>query len=206
MAEEDGIKLDVRNDLRDLDLIRVQYPISVTQAARAGAGGELSPAARLGAARHVVTTALGCLGRLPHAVTTVAGYRIDYIIQRAQLALDLELMVLDDGGFWPSIRDDGYQPAPNFPVSRRGGVRLRRDSWLDLRLASTAADGLRMPPSFFPQPCDNARGPAAPGGRTPEQPSLAPGARTPEQPSAALSRPAAGPVISRLPPVMTTRR
>ncbi len=48
------------------------------------------------------------------ALSAVAGGRIGYIIDRAQLALDLELMMLDDQGFWPEIFDDQYQPQPDY--------------------------------------------------------------------------------------------
>ncbi len=114
MALEDGIKLEVRDRLRQLDLDRVQYQISVASAALASErvfSTRLELALGLGAT--TVRDFLEAQDAYRQDLTDVAGRRIGYILNRAQFALDLELMMLDDSGFWPEIYNEQYQPQPN---------------------------------------------------------------------------------------------
>ena len=110
----DDIKLEVRNQLRQLELARATYPIVVTQAALAE---EQVLSVRL-------QLILGLPGvRAPDlieayddsraALFDTASERINYITERARFALSLEVMMLDDTGFWPEINDPKYQPEPN---------------------------------------------------------------------------------------------
>lgn len=111
---EDLIKQNVRAQLRSLEQARVQYPISVAQAALAE--------------EQVLSTRLQLILSLPgvrapdllsaynesrEALAQMVDQRIGYIIIRAQLALELEVMMLDDTGFWPEVKDPNYQPQPN---------------------------------------------------------------------------------------------
>ncbi|MHB8971996.1 MAG: TolC family protein [Pirellulaceae bacterium] len=111
---EDTIKLEVRRQLRNLEQASVQYPISVAQAALAE--------------EQVLSTRLQLILGLPgvrapdlllayndsrQALSDMVDRRIGYIVERARFALDLEVMMLDDAGFWPEVNDPRYQPQPN---------------------------------------------------------------------------------------------
>jgi hypothetical protein len=114
MALEDRIKFDVRDGLRELDETRIQYPISVTRAALA-AEQVLSVRLQLalGAAGVRGTDLLDALQSSREALIAVANARIGYTVDRARFALDLELLEVDETGFWPAIRDPEYQPQPD---------------------------------------------------------------------------------------------
>jgi hypothetical protein len=95
---EDNIKFDIRNGLRQLALDKVQYEISVASAALAS--------------ERVVSTRLElALGLGTLTARDFLEAQNDYT---DALSADLELMMLDDKGFWPEIIDDQYQPRPNF--------------------------------------------------------------------------------------------
>lgn len=120
---EDTIKLNVRRQLRDLEQARVQYPISVAQAALAE--------------EQVLSTRLQLILGMPgvrapdlllayndsrEALSAMVIRRIGYIVDRARFALELEAMMLDDTGFWPEINDPQYQPRPNFTYPWTAGA------------------------------------------------------------------------------------
>ena len=93
MALEDDIKFEVRDGLRSLELIRVQYPISVTQAALAAEqviSTRLQLALGIEGVRY--TDLLLALQSSRESLRSVAFARIGYLVQRAQFVLDLELM------------------------------------------------------------------------------------------------------------------
>jgi outer membrane protein TolC len=119
---EDMIKFDVRNNLRQLQLNKVQYEISVTSAALAS---ERVYSTRLefalGQGRVSARDFLEAQSAYRTAVTQVANGRIGYIIDRAEFALDLELMLLNDQGFWPQIYQEQYQLTPNFDYAPNAG-------------------------------------------------------------------------------------
>jgi hypothetical protein len=117
MRLEDTVKLSIRDDLRQLQLRREQYRIAVASAALAY--------------QRVVTTKLqrdlgvqGVLARdfieAQRAYTTslvaVAGEHILYILDRVELFLDLELLQVDESGFWPELYNEGFQAAPHFQL------------------------------------------------------------------------------------------
>jgi len=119
MALEDNIKFEARQDLRKLDLDRVQYDISVVRAALASERVystqlELS----LGLATVTARDFLEAQQAYRQSVSDVANGRLNYIVNRAQLAADMELMMLDDSGFWPELKNDNYQPSfdPIYPA------------------------------------------------------------------------------------------
>jgi hypothetical protein len=120
---EDTIKLDLRRQLRNLEQARYQYPIAVAQAALAQ--------------EQVLSTRLQLILGSPdvRAIDLVLAYndsrealvamfnrRIGYLLERARFALELEVMMLDDTGFWPDINDPQYQPAPNFQYPWNAGA------------------------------------------------------------------------------------
>ncbi len=111
---EDTIKQNVRRQLRNLEQARVQYPISVTQAALAE--------------EQVLSTRMQLILGLPgvrapdlllayndsrEALGAMVDRRIGYIVERARFALELEAMMLDDTGFWPDMNNPKYQPKPD---------------------------------------------------------------------------------------------
>jgi hypothetical protein len=111
---EDTIKQNVRRQLRNLEQARVQYPISVAQAALAE--------------EQVLSTRMQLILGLPgvrapdllsayndsrEALGAMVDRRIGYIVERARFALELEAMMLDDVGFWPEVNDPKYQPKPD---------------------------------------------------------------------------------------------
>ena len=122
MQLEDNIKFDVRNGLRNLELTRVQYPISVAQAALAA---EQVTSIRLQLALGTPNVRgrdlLDALQGSRQALTSVANARIGYLVDRARFVLDLELMQLDENGFWPEINDANYQPEPNLLYPTNAG-------------------------------------------------------------------------------------
>ncbi|MCH7686886.1 MAG: TolC family protein, partial [Planctomycetes bacterium] len=93
---EDTIKFDIRNGLRTLELDKVQYEISVASAALASErvfSTRLELALGLGSVS--ARDFLEAQDAYQATLSQVASGRIDYIVNRAQLALDLELMMLD---------------------------------------------------------------------------------------------------------------
>jgi hypothetical protein len=122
MALEDSIKLDVRDGLRRLNETRIQYPISVTQAALAA---EQVISVRLQLALGVEgvrgTDLLDALQSSRESLTAVANARIGYIVDRTRFALDLELLDLDEQGGWPQRNDPGYRPSPNLVYPENAG-------------------------------------------------------------------------------------
>lgn len=111
MRLEDQIKLNVREELRGLANVRVQYPINVTQAALA-AEQVISVQLQLALGIEGVrgTDLLLALDSSRNALSEVANRRIGYLLDRTRFVLDLELMQLDPEGFWPDINDPNYQP------------------------------------------------------------------------------------------------
>ena len=122
MALEDSIKFDVRNSLRTLAETRLQYPISVTRAALAA---EQVTSIRLQLALGVTgvrgTDLLDALQDSREALIAVANSRIGYIVDDALFAIDLELMELDQSGYWPHINDPDFQPVRNLVYPKHAG-------------------------------------------------------------------------------------
>ncbi len=150
MAFEDDIKFDVRQDLRQLDLDRVRYDIDIVSAALASERVystqlELS----LGLATITARDFLEAQRAYRASVTRVAGGRLAYIVRRAQLALNLELMMLDDAGFWPELNNKDYQPTfdPIYPCGAGPTYgELPRGVWPSKRIKRM----LKVPPPGQP--------------------------------------------------------
>jgi len=122
MALEDTIKFDVRDSLRTLDETRIQYPISVTQAALAAEqviNVKLQLAFGIEGVRGFDLVVAQESSR--QALISVANARIGYLVDRARLALDLELLTLDKQGLWPQINDPRYQPEPDLVYPEGAG-------------------------------------------------------------------------------------
>jgi hypothetical protein len=115
MELEDTIKQDVRNDLRGLDLIREQYTLGVASAALAYervASTELQ--LRLEVEGISTRDFLEAQTAFSQSLSVVAGQHLSFLVTRAQLFLDLELLELDTNGFWPPVSDETLPPTPIF--------------------------------------------------------------------------------------------
>ena len=122
MQLEDTIKFDVRDGLRTLNETRIQYPISVTQAALAAEqviSVKLQLALGIEGVRGFDLVVAQEASR--EALIAVANARIGYLVDRAELALDLELLKLDEEGLWGEINDPRYQPEPDLVYPEGAG-------------------------------------------------------------------------------------
>ena len=112
---EDSIKFDVRNDLRNLALDREQYRIAVASAALAFERVvSTSLEFRLGTGGVSARDFLEAQTAYTDALSAVASRQISYILDRTQLFLDLELLTVNDQGFWEELYMQEYEPTPYF--------------------------------------------------------------------------------------------
>ncbi|MEM7475102.1 MAG: TolC family protein [Planctomycetota bacterium] len=115
MQLEDNIKFSVRNDLRNLALDREQYLIAVASAALAFERVvSTSLEFRLGTSGVSARDFLEAQTAYTNALSSVASRHIDYILDRTQLFLDLELLTVDETGFWQDLRDEDVLPEPAY--------------------------------------------------------------------------------------------
>jgi hypothetical protein len=117
IAEEDAIKLEVRNSLRELALDQEQYGIAVASAAlayerRISTRLQL----RLGLQGIRVQDVLDAQSAYTRSLNDLASTHVDYLLDRIGLFLDLELLEVDEQGFWTRLYDEGYQPIPNLQL------------------------------------------------------------------------------------------
>jgi hypothetical protein len=123
MASEDSIKLDVREDLRQLALDRDQYSISVASAALAYER-VISTRLRLQLAVQNVAARdfLEAQQAYANSLNAIARQHINYITDRLELFFDLEAFEVDSCGHWPEVSSDsspqmnldfpGHNPRP----------------------------------------------------------------------------------------------
>ncbi|MEM9940482.1 MAG: TolC family protein, partial [Planctomycetota bacterium] len=112
---EDTIKFSVRNDLRNLALDREQYLIAVASAALAFERVvSTSLEFRLGTGGVSARDFLEAQTAYTDALSAVASRRIDYIVDRTQLFLDMELLTVDSNGFWEPLYEVDFQPDSYF--------------------------------------------------------------------------------------------
>ncbi len=115
IALEDTIKLAIRDDLRDLDLDRQQYRIEVSSAALAFErvrSTRVQLPLGLASARDFVEAQQA----KTRALSDVTSRHIGYIQNRIDLFLDLELLTVDENGFWEELYDEKYQPTPRYQL------------------------------------------------------------------------------------------
>jgi hypothetical protein len=118
---EDNIKFSVRNDLRSLTLDREQYLIAVASAALAYERVvSTSLEFRLGTGGVSARDFLEAQTAYIDALSDVASRHIQYIVDRTQLFFDLELLMVDEDGFWNDIRNEELQPEPQFEIPSWG--------------------------------------------------------------------------------------
>jgi len=114
IAAEDEIKFAVRDSLRNLSLDREQYDIAVASAALAyerRISTQLQ--LRLGLENIRVQDVLDAQGAYTESLSSLAGSHVQYVLDRIGLFLDLELLEVDEQGFWTQLYDEDAQPAPN---------------------------------------------------------------------------------------------
>ena len=123
MQAEDLIKLEVRDNLRNLALARNQYQIGIASAALANervSSTQLELA--LGFPGVAARDFLEAQDAFRQAVSGVADNHLGYLVNRIQFFLSLELLELDDRGFWTGLRDEKLQPTPQFLLDPAAGV------------------------------------------------------------------------------------
>ncbi|MCY2965769.1 MAG: TolC family protein [Planctomycetota bacterium] len=123
MQQEDSIKLAVRDDLRNLALARNQFQIGIASAALANErvnSTQLELA--LGFPGVAARDFLEAQDAFRLAVGGVADNHLGYIVNRIQFFLDLELLQLDDNGFWSGVRDEKMQPTPQYTLDPAAGA------------------------------------------------------------------------------------
>lgn len=123
MQAEDLIKLEVRDNLRNLALARNQYQIGIASAALANervASTQLELA--LGFPGVAARDFLEAQDAFRQAVSGVADNHLGYLVNRIQFFLSLELLELDDRGFWTGLRDEQLQPTPQFLLPPSAGL------------------------------------------------------------------------------------
>ncbi len=112
---EDNIKLDIRDNLRSLDLDRNQYEISIASAALAYERVVstrlqlITPGSRSVSARDF----LEAQQAYTRSLSSVAQQHIGFVVDRIQFFLDLEQLQVDRLNFWPELRDEEYPFLPN---------------------------------------------------------------------------------------------
>ena len=119
MAAEDSIKLDVREDLRQLQLDRNQYTIAVASAALAYER-VISTRLRLQLAIQNVAARdfLEAQQAYTTALSAIARQHVNYITDRTELFFDLEAFDVDPLGHWAGVKED-HAPEINvdFPAT-----------------------------------------------------------------------------------------
>jgi hypothetical protein len=117
MEREDTVKFDVRDSLRQLALDQEQYRIAVASTAlayerRISTRLQL----RLGVENIRVQDVLDAQRAYTQSLSDLAESHIQYILHRISLFLDLELLEVDEAGFWQQLYDEDYQPTPNLQL------------------------------------------------------------------------------------------
>ncbi len=114
IEDQDNIKFDVRQDLRQLRLRRDQYEIAIASAALAY---ERVVSTRLQLQYEVGNVVardfLEAQQAYTAALSSVASQHISYILGRIELFFDLEGIQLNENGYWPGLDDEDLQPPVN---------------------------------------------------------------------------------------------
>ena len=162
---EDDIKFALRSDLRDLQLDREQYSIAVASAALAS-DRRLSTRKQLDVGRGNITARdfLEAQQAYTLSLNSVASEHIGYILDRIELFLDMELLQVDERGFWPQLYNESFQPEVRMqPPAGAGpaygrlpsGVHysdcIRRMDWVPFGLPRVFDNGAQQSESSVPQ-------------------------------------------------------
>jgi hypothetical protein len=121
MLLEDNVKFAVRNDLRNLSLDKEQYLIDVASAALAYERVvSVLLELRLGIGNVQARDFLEAQNAYAASLSGVAARHIGYVVDRTQLFLDLELLTVDESGFWNELYEEEYQPTPFYQLPLYG--------------------------------------------------------------------------------------
>lgn len=111
---EDTIKLEIRDDLRSLDLDRNQYEISIASAALAYERVVSTRLQLILGSRNVsARDFLEAQQAYTRSLSSVAQQHIGFLVDRIEFFLDLEQMQVDQLNFWPDLREEKYPFLPN---------------------------------------------------------------------------------------------
>jgi hypothetical protein len=117
IALADTIKVAIRNDLRDLQLDRQLYENAVAGAALAYERVLATQLQlQLGAENITARDFVEAQQAYTRSVSDVADQHINYIQDRITLFLNLELLEVDDNGFWPELYNEQVQPTPSYQL------------------------------------------------------------------------------------------
>lgn len=122
MLQEDTIKYSIRVDLRTLALARNQYQISIASAALANErvnSTQLELA--LGFPGIQARDFLEAQDAYRLALGAVADNHLGYITNRIQFFYDLEVLQVDDTGFWQDLRNEQAQPMATYQLDPENG-------------------------------------------------------------------------------------
>lgn len=163
---EDEIKFGIRNDLRNLQLDREQYSIAVTSAALAN-DRVISTRTQLQRNLGDITARdfLEAQRAYTLSLNSVASEHISYILDRIALFLDLELLTVDDQGFWPELYNDAYQPEMRHQPPAGSGPaygRLPRGLHYSTSIRRMDCVPFGQPSIFQPQKPEAPTGPIMP--------------------------------------------
>jgi outer membrane protein TolC len=106
---QDNVKLDIRDDLRAIELDRNQYEISIASAALAyDRVTSTRMQVALGQGNITARDFLEAQQDYTQSLSAVAQQHIGYIQDRIQLFLDLEQLQVNQVNFWPELRNESY--------------------------------------------------------------------------------------------------
>ncbi|MEQ1825586.1 MAG: TolC family protein [Pirellula sp.] len=117
MAAEDSIKLNIRDDLRQLASDRNQYTIQVASAALAYERvNSTQLRLQLGVQNVAARDFLEAQQAYANALSSIARFHVLYITDRTKLFFDLEAFDVDACGYWSGVREDsGPEVNVDFP-------------------------------------------------------------------------------------------
>lgn len=198
IQSEDEIKLDVRNDIRNLQLDRNQYDIAVASAALA-AERVNSTRLRLDQGSGTARDFLEAQQAFTTSLNAVAREHIGFLVDRMQLFLDLEQMQVDELGYWQNLYNEDVQPAvrlemPQYGASIYGDLPCVKYSARVRRMLHVPAGQPRielpeeLAPILLPEDIEAIQGETAPPGR-PRSGSDASEPTPPAQPAPELPAP-----------------
>ncbi|MCA9194180.1 MAG: TolC family protein [Planctomycetales bacterium] len=112
---QDRAKLQIRNDIRAIELDRNQYDIAIASAALAY---ERVVSTRLqlvtpGAGNITARDFLEAQQAYTQSLSSVAQQHVEYILDRIQLFLDLEQLQVDELNYWADLRNEDAPFIPN---------------------------------------------------------------------------------------------
>jgi outer membrane protein TolC len=124
LEAQDTVKLNVRDDLRAIELDRNQYDIAIASAELAYER-VTSTRLQLGMGLGNVTARdfLEAQQAYTQSLSAVAQQHIGYIVDRIQFFLDVEQLQVDAVNFWPDLRNEEYEflPATDFILAMPHG-------------------------------------------------------------------------------------